>query len=373
MAGSNKLAYVDALRGVAILAVILVHCAQYGANDYPAAVRTVFGMGQMGVQLFFVMSALTLFLSYDRRQGKELHVDRNFFIRRFFRIAPMYYLGIAYYLWQNGRGPNFWTDNGPGITDANILANLTFLHGLNPYWINSLVPGGWSITVEMTFYLLIPLLHRWVPNGRQALRFFLLAVGLKLVLHALLLKLQPIPATWLWKEYLFFYLPSQLPIFMLGIMLHFLLRGRDEDRHMRPLDLFILAVVMIAHLASRREVIMPTHALFGMAFVLLAWTLAHRPYRVVVNPVVRHIGKVSFSLYLVHFAVLHWMDRFHMIDPVPHAGATGALVNYAVRYLLVTGAGVTISTLLYHAVEVPLQQVGQRLIDRWEPTAKRPA
>ncbi len=369
MATQNKLGYVDALRGVAILAVILVHCAQYGANDYPTAIRTVFGMGQMGVQLFFVMSALTLFLSYDRRQGKELHVDRNFFIRRFFRIAPMYYLGIAYYLWQNGRGPNFWTDNGPGITDGNILANLTFLHGLNPYWINSLVPGGWSITVEMTFYLLIPFLHRAVKSGQQALRWFLIAIALKLVLHVLLLKLQPIPSTWLWKEFLFFYLPSQLPLFMLGIFLHYLLRGNAEDRTMRPIDLFVLAGVMIVHLATRREVIMPTHALFGMAFVLLAWTLAHRPFTLIVNPVVRHIGKVSFSLYLVHFAVLHWMDHFHLVDLVPHTGTPGALVNYALRYLLVVGLGTAVSTLLYHAIEVPMQHVGQRLIDRWEKPA----
>jgi peptidoglycan/LPS O-acetylase OafA/YrhL len=326
-------------------------------------------MGQMGVQLFFVMSALTLFLSYDRRQGRELHVDRNFFVRRFFRIAPMYYLGILYYLWQNGRGPNYWTDFGPGITDGNIAANFTFLHGLNPYWINSLVPGGWSITVEMTFYLLIPLLHRWVPNGRQAFRFFLLAMGLKLVLHVLLLKFQPIASTWLWKEFLFFYLPSQLPVFMLGIMLHFLLRGGEDDRSMRPLDLFVFAVVLIVHLATRREVLVPTHALFAMAFVLLAWTLARKPYRIIVNPVVRHIGMVSFSLYLVHFAVLHWMDHFHATDLIAPTGTVSALLNYALRYLIVLGIGTAISTALYHAVEVPMQRVGQRVIDRWEKPA----
>ncbi|MBL8002710.1 MAG: acyltransferase [Flavobacteriales bacterium] len=369
MSTANKLGYVDALRGVAILGVILVHCAQYGTNDYPGVIATVFGKGQMGVQLFYVMSALTLFLSYERRLNKELHPDRNFFIRRFFRIAPMYYLGILYYLWQNGRGPNFWTGFGPGITDANIAANFTFLHGFNPYWFNSLVPGGWSIAVEMCFYLLIPFLFRWVKDGRAAFRAFVVLVLVRLVLHALLLKLRPIDNDWLWREFLYYYLPSQLPVFMLGILLHFVLRGRPEDTAPRPLDLFLFAGLLLLHLATGREVILPPHVMFGLGFVLLAWTLAHHPFKLVVNPVVRHIGMVSFSLYLVHFAVLHWMEHFHVVDLVPASGTIGALVNYGVRYLLVVVLGTAISTALYHAVEVPMQRVGQRLIDRWE---KRP-
>jgi len=366
MSQPNKLAYVDALRGVAILAVVLVHCAQYGTNVYPEVVNNVLSKGQMGVQLFYVLSALTLFLSYERRRDRELHPDRNFFIRRFFRIAPMYYLGILYYLWQNGRGPNFWTGFGPGITDANIAANFTFLHGFNPYWFNSLVPGGWSIAVEMCFYLLIPFLFKFVPNGRQAFRFVLLAIGLKLVLHVVMLKLQPIDNVWLWKEFLYYYLPSQLPVFMLGILLHFVLRGREEDHAMRPLDLLIFAGLLLVHLATGREVLVPTHVLFGLGFVLLAWTLAQRPFKLLVNPVMRHIGMVSFSLYLVHFAVLHWLDHFHLVDLVAPNGTVNSLLNYGVRYTLVVVIGVAISTVLYHAIEVPMQRVGQRLIDRWE-------
>lgn len=371
MAQHNKLAYVDALRGLAILAVVLVHCAQYGSNAYPGVISTILAKGQMGVQLFYVMSALTLFLSYERRLTKELHPDRNFFIRRFFRIAPMYYLGILYYLWQNGRGPNFWTGFGPGITDANIAANFTFLHGFNPYWFNSLVPGGWSIAVEMCFYLLIPFLFRWVRDGRAAFRAFLVVLLVRLVLHVVMLKLQPIDNTWLWREFLYYYLPSQLPVFMLGILLHYVLRGRPEDHAMRPLDLFAFAGLLILHLATGREVLIPPHVLFGIAFVLLAWTLAHKPFRLVVNPVVRHIGMVSFSLYLVHFAVLHWMDQLGMADLLPTTGTGGSLANIGVRYALVVAAGTAISTVLYHAVEVPMQRIGQRLIDRWEKRPQR--
>jgi peptidoglycan/LPS O-acetylase OafA/YrhL len=43
-----------------------------------------------------------------------------------------------------------------------------------------------------------------------------------------------------------------------------------------------------------------------------------------------------------------------------------SLLNYGARYTVVVMLGVAISTVLYHAIEVPMQRVGQRLIDRWE-------
>jgi exopolysaccharide production protein ExoZ len=59
-------AYIDALRGWAILGVIAFHVSQYFPGlEYP--LRTVVGEGARGVQLFFVISALSLMLSWHQR------------------------------------------------------------------------------------------------------------------------------------------------------------------------------------------------------------------------------------------------------------------------------------------------------------------
>ena len=71
MSAFKKLDHVDALRGLAILAVVLVHNAQHGTNEYNSVIDNVFSRGGMGVQLFYVMSAFTLFLSCTRREGRE--------------------------------------------------------------------------------------------------------------------------------------------------------------------------------------------------------------------------------------------------------------------------------------------------------------
>ncbi|WGK69409.1 acyltransferase [Candidatus Haliotispira prima] len=178
----DKKNYVYALRGFAIFGVIAIHTGQIAAPvmaDLAKAapiIRDFVNQGAMGVQLFYVLSAFTLFLSYHNRKDREINPDRNFLLRRFFRIAPLYYLGLVFYLFQRGLGPRYALGDAESITMANIIANVFFVHGVNPYWINSVVPGGWSITVEMTFYLMIPLLVRKIRCTSHAVSFTILSL-----------------------------------------------------------------------------------------------------------------------------------------------------------------------------------------------------
>ena len=73
-----KLKYIDALRAFAILGVLMVHCNQYGTNIYPALIENVFNKGALGVQLFYIASAFTLFLSLSQRCKKIQFQTRNF-------------------------------------------------------------------------------------------------------------------------------------------------------------------------------------------------------------------------------------------------------------------------------------------------------
>ncbi len=65
----KKLDYIDALRGLAILGVIMVH--SISDSNLPFIVERIFGQGARGVQLFYLASAFTLFLSFSNRIDKE--------------------------------------------------------------------------------------------------------------------------------------------------------------------------------------------------------------------------------------------------------------------------------------------------------------
>lgn len=362
-----KLRYIDTLRGLAILAVIIVHCSIYGDNTYlPSVFQSVVYSGVHGVQLFYVVSAFTMFLTLHNREGKEEFLWTKFFIRRFFRIAPMYYVGICYFLWQDGLGPRYWLGDADHVTLSNILSNFFFVHGFNPYWITSLVPGGWSITDEVLFYCLIPLLFLIIKNTQQAFRFVLVTLAVRLLLHIVFNEFPLIGSERLWQEYLYLYLPSQLPVFALGILFFFIVR--DEYKiSVSPTLILITAVVLIVQFIGfpMGLPVLPNHFLFSCAFVILCIALSRYEFRVLVNPAFIYIGKISFSMYLVHFAVIHWLIEFDAADYLAVSNQYQAIINYGVRLLVVTGITILISSVFYKFVELPMQVVGKRIINKW--------
>ncbi len=103
------LGQLDALRGLAILNVMLVHAVYWGPEHMlalrPALLLMIAFAGQRGVQLFFLVSAFTLYMSHVNRRD-EAHPTINFFLRRFFRLTPMLYLSVVltYFLWPQALG-----------------------------------------------------------------------------------------------------------------------------------------------------------------------------------------------------------------------------------------------------------------------------
>lgn len=121
--GSKKLEYINILRGVAVLMVILVHTSQ-SVKGIHFITYEIAAYGQMGVQLFFILSAYTLCLSMEKRGASEGLMP--FYLRRYFRIAPLYYFGILFYGFCNS-ALKFDMLN---FSLKNIAANLLFIHGL---------------------------------------------------------------------------------------------------------------------------------------------------------------------------------------------------------------------------------------------------
>ncbi len=173
----------DAGRALAIVGVVAVHLS-FQFPNLPGAVTLLARMGQYGVQLFFVISAITIFMTLEidhERCGDARHVARRFYIKRFFRIAPLYYAAIAVY------GLISYAATRSGIERAwilgahgpmDVLLNLVFLHAFSPTAINNVVPGGWSIGVEMLFYMIAPLLFFLAMNRTRFAFVTVLLLGL---------------------------------------------------------------------------------------------------------------------------------------------------------------------------------------------------
>jgi peptidoglycan/LPS O-acetylase OafA/YrhL len=222
------------------------------------------------------------------------------------------------------------------------------------------VPGGWSIAVEMLFYCFVPLLFIKIKNTQQAYIFVLITLFFRLVLDLFFHRFQLIGSDRLWNEYLFFYFPSQLPIFALGILFYYIVN--DGYRVAVSSHLILLTSVLLILQFIGFPILLPNHFLFGIAFVLLGIAMSKTEFKVLESPILIYIGKISYSMYLVHFAVLYWLTKLNFVDYFNVSNAFTAVLNYGFRFLILIVLSVFISSISYRLIEVPIQNLGKKII-----------
>src|SRR5580692_9521155 len=106
----DRMAYLDGLRAVAALMVFAGHAAAGGLLPLAPLGSIGFSLvshGPYGVTIFFVLSAYTLCMSVAPRFDGEPVSWRAYFIRRFFRIAPLYYVVMLYAAYHGPDRPDY--------------------------------------------------------------------------------------------------------------------------------------------------------------------------------------------------------------------------------------------------------------------------
>lgn len=357
----NQYEFIDALRGIAILLVIVTHVASVASPSLPI-LRSIAANGAFGVQLFYIVSALTLFLSMNQRTRIEKRPTLNFFIRRIFRIVPLFYLAVFVYTLQMGTGPNYWAPNG--IAWWQYALTLLFLNGWHPEAINAIVPLGWSIAIEMTFYPFIPFLYKKVKDAGSAILFILASLILQVVLVAVYrpFLLQYVTG-YVVEPYLYLWFFAQLPIFGIGILMYQILQNQPEHNVRLGFSLVMLSIFLyIVFLQTTTYLnVMPAHFLYGIVFAVLTLGLSSYPLKLLVNPLTRWIGKISYSLYLVHYLFLPYLKNWF-----PLSEGIGKTSQFVIYFILLLTLSSGISYITYRLIELPGMELGKALIRRLE-------
>lgn len=366
---NQRFEWVDALRGWAILAVIMVHVSSFGVEAIPQFLVDIMNNGTKGVQLFFVCSAFTLYYTYQKHSRQEKYYLGNFFLRRFFRIAPLYYIAIILYVVLDNLQPLNWFGNTEPISIWNIVSNFLFVHGINPYWINYLVPGGWSISVEMTFYLLIPLLFKHVNSKSRALLFAIIGIILSQAFNQSLLHFPLISNDRLWELYLYMYLPAQISVFTFGILLYYFVFPQYETKNVNDQRILRAAILLGAALLLFFGIYgkgLPSQFVFGFAFMAVAYICSQMKIKLLENKFTIIIGKYSYTLYITHFISLYFLDKLNFLNFIKVDTFMEGLVNYALRYIVVFTVSMIMSIILYHLIEQPMIKFGRKVIKKRE-------
>jgi exopolysaccharide production protein ExoZ len=312
----------DLLRSVAILLVVLVHCQEESSGVVPGLTWFAREFGGLGVQLFFIVSGYTMMLTFGDRV--DLAAARSFYLRRFFRIAPLFWVAIVFYLLvTRGRGITNFAPDGVGVSD--VLLTFFFLHSASVTAYNSVVPGGWSIAVEMQFYLLFPLLIYLFRRRNGAMLCYALialvsVIGQFVVEPNLIPRLAaslPASQAYLAEGVFTSWLPHQVICFGFGILLYDYIELKN-----RPAfgALFLLGAALVSPQGA--EVALLAALALGVLIsnVSLSWMTV--------------LGRHSYAIYLVHFAVVSFIAALSPIGLVPLLVLVTA-VSLAFSYYLI--------------------------------------
>lgn len=361
----RRIQELDGLRALAVLAVVAFH---YTLGT--ALANRVTALGWMGVDLFFVLSGylITGILLSSRGQAGYFS---TFYARRTLRIFPVYFLLLAVYFaaarWGGGPQPaGYWTMHA-----AFLSSTVERFHSWSfaaPAFVYAGVTVLWSLSIEEQFYLLWAPVVRWLrPSG---LWWFLAAIlaAAPLLRHHM--------HTAVYPEYRF--LPARFDSLAWGALLALAFRQWGAEARALRRGLAVAgagAAVAVASLlwstGGRRESL--AFATYGysalavlFAAVLGATVLAAGgsswPCRALRWSPAQYLGRVSYTVYLVHYPLLllagaglaRWLG--------PSAG--GILCRDGVALL----AAVVLAGASWRWLETPMM----RFKDRWAPARGGP-
>ncbi len=358
-----KFKYVDAIRGVAILMVILVHTAQKvsGLNSFT---KFFSGYGALGVQLFFVASAYTLCISAETRKN-ESQLLVKYAIRRFFRIAPLYYLGIIGYFFL-ALTIVYFSNGSISIPEhytlLNIISNVLFVHGFYPPANNNIVPGGWSIGTEMAFYVVFPMLFALANRYLVSARTIILGVLIGFLFSQITLLILASNGINVSNDFVYCNLINQIPVFILGIAYYFwsTLKNQRFNWNMDVLAFVVLSGISLYFTKLSVEIsylLSCIPFISGLSFLFLM-ELFRKLDRLNSNILVR-IGKVSYSMYIIHF-IFAWLMT-SLIAPLLNKILISEF-TLLLLYPIVVATTFYLATLSEKYIEKPFIEMGRKIV-----------
>jgi peptidoglycan/LPS O-acetylase OafA/YrhL len=369
--GVARLGGFDGLRGLAAVAVLVLHVSVLRLGGHPGMQDFVAQL-QSGVQVFFVISGFVISRPFvvALLDGTPRPNLSRYARRRFVRIFPAYWVALvcaAVFFGAPLSGPRDW------------LLHLLLLQTYSSYQFNRGIGIAWTLSVEVSFYVLLPFVFvavEWLSGRLGARRA--LVVSLVALLIASCAAVQWTVASG--RTLPTFWLPFQLPVFVVGMLMCVAAevalrggRGRSSvDRLGALLPLWWIAalgcLLLAAHLFGATVVFRARHqlgqeVLYGLvaAFAVLPVAFGFERSglggRLLEWRPVAYVGAISYGLYLWHNQLGEFI--------ADHGFGRGSLERTPLLILLALigvtlAATVAIASVSWFRIERPLQRRWRR-------------
>lgn len=319
---------IDSLRAFAALSVCLFHfiCTTVGM-EYPSMITSFFSYGQHGVLVFFVISGFIIPWSMYYRNYR-LGSVLKFMAKRLVRLEPPYLASILLILVIAFVKTRFHigTESAEELSAARIGLHFGYLINFFPEykWLNNVY---WTLAIEFQYYLVMSFLYLLFVHHSFWLRLP------AYVLCFVMAYVVPDPSR--------SHFPAYAPLFLLGISVF--------QYKINRIGMLECGTVMAACFAYNFAVVDAPTACFSLitALIILLFSGAR-------IPVLDWLGKMSYSIYLIHPVI--GAAIINILSHYAHSTALKLLVLLA--GLIVTFAS---SYLMYRLIEKPSKKLSSKI------------
>ena len=372
---SREFSFIKPFRAIAAFWVVTGHSLQWWGIYVP----TYFVAPKMAVDLFMMISgylmAANAFARHSREPLSEVKNWLRFWARRYFRVAPAYYLSLIVVVLFSGPFLDGYqqlihlaygnalegSDYDPATihySAFNILMHLSFLFGLSPAYAASTYLPDWSLSLEMQFYFVFPALFLMLCRFGFAVSAFVtgcaaFVLGLLLSRHVHF----PEPSLLVFK----------LNYFLAGMVLYRFLAGGLGRRQSIIMGSMAIALVSIDY--HYRLLLLLLTGLMGLMLLLGRLELEGKTpawvSRLIESRVVQVASDTSYSVYLFHGFFIAAAGLF--VESHRSWIAEYPRVFNWTMYGFVVICSYALASVVYRLVELPGIRLGKRVIDRWLP------
>jgi peptidoglycan/LPS O-acetylase OafA/YrhL len=335
----QRLTFLDFIRGLAALSVVVQHAGESLWPSFAHFSRESFNVGKFGVLMFFLTSGFVIPFTMER--GRSLG---RFWINRFFRLYPLYWTSLIVAIVLAAVGLYTWpTSNFSHHLGLYLAANATMCQ--EAFRVPHAVSLYYTLSLELFFYVFFSILFLFDVHRKSVLWSSVALVGaafLTIVAPIICRRRMPMAevfylcsifvGTCIYRRWLghmsmttlVSLLAGSAVIAIPGIYLNYIAYAQPEEH-------FAFAAVFFPWLA-------------GYVVFLVSFGCRHKAFPGMLS----WLGRISYSMYLLHFAVL----------------AVGLrLPGTIAPFMFVVAGTLVVSHFSFKYIETPFIRLGHRLAD----------
>lgn len=332
-------------RFIAAIAIVFFHYGKSIPLFEEIGLSFLIERGNIAVSYFFVLSGFVMIIAYSKYSQINF---KGFMINRFARIYPLYFIALLFviFLYYNSKA-NF----------LDIFLNVTMLQSWSPGKAMTLNFPGWSLSVEMFFYLLFPFLYNEIYQKVKFKFLFTAIISFWFLSQIFFYGLNHMEniTNYFYTLNDYHYLPIlHFNSFLIGNLagIHFVHQEKGEDKNYL---LVILLLSLFIGFALNYNINLH-NGLLAIPFALFIYFLSSSNdliTKILKSKIFIYLGEISFGVYILQYPIFMICTTFR-ISKYFHLSLTdNSELIFFVKVLIL----ILVSTLSHFFFENPLRKI----------------